>query len=308
MTKFNPSIYRHRDKYIDYKAISSDYNLDFELDNDVVEDFWAYARERMNIFYQKDSNQPLPWTQDDVLARYKFCNVYRELDKQSIYIHTKLLYLRDDFESRLLNLMIFRFIAKIETSELLWIYDHKIDYRIQMDKISWPKFGDAYLFPPQIPQKLGYKDRVDFIFSYLPTIAKPLSQIISNFQNINVVEWINIINKYIWVNLRFHFTEILIDVAYQYPDLIDLNWLFHIWPWSLPTMKMMNSKIDPQLVCLKLLQIQPSDFPYLQIDGKYMPITAEWIEWLGCEFRKYTNLSAWNGKRRIYNKWLDFLK
>ena len=116
---FDPSIYRHRHKYTNYQYDFSAYDLNLDLDDEVVQKFWAYAEKRMNIYTQKFQKLPKPRTDDPVLANYKFCNVYRELDRQTIYIHTKLQYLRDDFESRLLNLMIFRFIAKIETSEIL---------------------------------------------------------------------------------------------------------------------------------------------------------------------------------------------
>jgi hypothetical protein len=40
-------------------------------------------------------------------------------------------------------------------------------------------------------------------------------------------------------------------------------------------MKRFDAKRIPEEVCLLLMQTQPNNFPYLEIDGKQMPITAE---------------------------------
>lgn len=297
---FNPDIYRHRDKYTSWSLIHPIDN-NFPLNKEILSDFRDYARERMTIWNLKNTWKCNPRTEDKILQKYKFCNVYRELDKQTIYIHSKLLHLRNNFELRLLNIMIARFIWRIETLEIIWVYTSKsTKYENTLRLISWTKYGDAYLFPPQVPLKLWYKDRVDFIFKFLPKISKKLSKLISTFKNENIHNWVKKITNLIWVGLTFHFTEILIDVAYQYPELIDLNWKFPVWPWSKPTMKSLNNKANIEEICLEIVYTQPKDFPYLEIYGKKIMITTEWIEWLGCEFRKYTNLKNWKGKSRIY--------
>ena len=300
LVMFNPNIYRHRDKYITrWTPFIEDSVID--LDNHIVLEFRNYARERMSVWNKKNSWKTYPRTDDKILQKYKFCNVYRELDRQTIYIHTKLQHLRDNFELWLLNVMISRFIGKIETLEQIWIYKpEKYLLEKEVRGINWTKYGDAYLFPPQIPLKLWYSDRADFIFNYLPNISNNLSKLISSFKNENIYIWVSKIVDLLGVWLKFHFTEILIDVAYQYPELIDLNGNFPIWPWSKPTMKRFNSKANIESICLKLVSTQPKDFPYLEVYNNKMLITAEWIEGLGCEFRKYTNLKNWKGKSRIY--------
>jgi hypothetical protein len=51
--------------------------------------------------------------------------------------------------------MMFRFMAKIETFEQLGIYDRDSkNYEDKLRALPSPKFGDAYLFPPQVPQTL----------------------------------------------------------------------------------------------------------------------------------------------------------
>ena len=297
---FDPSIYRHWSKYTQ-KNILQKKNSDF--DQDLLNNFWEYAKKRMEIWHKKNAGIEWPRTDDVILRTYRFCNAYRELDKQTIYIHKKLAYLRDNFPLRLCNLMMFRFMAKIETFEHLGIYDwDKKEYEEKLRSLPSPKFWDAYLFPPQVPQTLWYHDRYDFICQYLPKISWELAGLIETFEDLSVSDALSLVLKKLNIWLKFHFTEILIDVAYQYPDLINLNGQFWVWPGSRPTMKRFDAKKIPEEVCLLLIKTQPKDFPYLEIDGKKMPITAEWIEWLWCEFRKYSNLKLWGGKKRLYKK------
>jgi hypothetical protein len=41
--------------------------------------------ERHIIYERKKAGQPFPWTDDSILQRYKFCNVFRELDTGTIW-------------------------------------------------------------------------------------------------------------------------------------------------------------------------------------------------------------------------------
>lgn len=101
------------------------------------------------------------------------------------------------------------------------------------------------------------------------------------------------------LNFKFHWTEILIDVAYQYPKYIDLFKKFPVGPGSLPTMKKLNEVEDPVKTNLTLVSLEIPDFPYLTYDRKKVWLSAENWEGIGCEFRKYTNLSSGVGRRRL---------
>lgn len=45
-----------------------------------------FIRERHAVYMRKANGEPWPWTQDPILQKYRFCNVYRNLDKQSALI------------------------------------------------------------------------------------------------------------------------------------------------------------------------------------------------------------------------------
>ena len=49
--------------------------------------FFEFIYDRQLIWYKKEVLLlPPPWTDDPVLGKYKFCNVYRELDRGSKYL------------------------------------------------------------------------------------------------------------------------------------------------------------------------------------------------------------------------------
>lgn len=51
-----------------------------------IDDLLAFMQARHAIYLKRKMNLPKPWTQDKILQRYRFCNVYRELDKETIWI------------------------------------------------------------------------------------------------------------------------------------------------------------------------------------------------------------------------------
>jgi hypothetical protein len=47
--------------------------------------FWEFLNERHRIYLKKEAGKPWPWTDDQILQRYKFTNVYRQLDRVTKY-------------------------------------------------------------------------------------------------------------------------------------------------------------------------------------------------------------------------------
>lgn len=61
--------------------------MDFEA-GDVFnpQPLWQWMNERHNIYLRRQQGQSRPWTVDPVMQEYSFCNVFRELDKVTIWI------------------------------------------------------------------------------------------------------------------------------------------------------------------------------------------------------------------------------
>jgi alpha-glutamyl/putrescinyl thymine pyrophosphorylase clade 1 len=49
-------------------------------------DLLAFMKERHNIYLKRAKGTAKPWTKDQILQSYRFCNVYRELDTVTIWV------------------------------------------------------------------------------------------------------------------------------------------------------------------------------------------------------------------------------
>ena len=83
-----------------------------------------WIRERYGIRLRKDVFcLDAPWTDDDVLANYRFCNVRREHDRESRWLIRNVCCGDVSFENKLLNCILFRLINKSETFEIFGVLD-----------------------------------------------------------------------------------------------------------------------------------------------------------------------------------------
>lgn len=86
------------------------------LTNDVVqlspeEIFWYFMNERHSIYLKKQKGIPKPWTDDPILQYYKFTNIFRELDKDTVWVKENIRDPLDDpktYDLLLFNVALFR--------------------------------------------------------------------------------------------------------------------------------------------------------------------------------------------------------
>jgi len=86
----------------------------------VFNTYWYFAAERQNIFFRRLKNYPPPWTDDEILDRYKFTNSYRASDRVSQYLIKNVIYRGDDCPQEIFfRTILFKMFNRIETWELL---------------------------------------------------------------------------------------------------------------------------------------------------------------------------------------------
>ncbi len=272
------------------------------IDESLFRDMCSFIDERMLIWQKKVSLQPEPYSTDPILAKYRFCNIFRELDKQTIFFHTLLNPLRDDFSLWLLNMFYCRMVARPETIESVGLlsFDTMKNEEVfgRLISSSRPRFGTPYVFPISVIQKSPTPTRERFIAEYLPSVMKVIAAEIQTWKKKSVYDGLQRIIPLFGKNLYFLWTEVLIDTAYQFPTYINLFERFPIGPGSAPTLKRLNPAID-----LSILVQQLTDVPVntaLQFNSLPLKLSAENWEGVGCEFRKYTNLRSGIGRKRLY--------
>lgn len=262
-----------------------------------------FIGERIRIWEKKTTGERPPYTADDVLARYRFCNIFRELDRQTIEFHTLLNPSRNDFPLWLLNMFYCRMVARTETVRNVGFlsYDEEENNIFYQKLLSAPRprFGTPYVFPVSTIQKSLTPTRELFLAHYLQKVIPAVAKEIQSWKEMSVYDGIGRILPIFGFNLSFLWTEVLIDVAYQFPDRISLFKRFPIGPGSLPTFRgLVPSGIDPSLFVEKLGAARvPTDITY---EGRSLVLSAENWEGIGCEFRKYNNLKRGKGRKRLF--------
>jgi hypothetical protein len=90
--------------------------------SEVYESYWRFAAERQAVFFRRVRGDRRPWTENPVLATYKFTNAYRASDRVSQYLIRHVIY-RDDLPKSpsevFFRILLFKLFNKIETWELL---------------------------------------------------------------------------------------------------------------------------------------------------------------------------------------------
>lgn len=83
----------------------------------VYELYWYFASERQQAFMKRVAGGLEPWTDDPILQKYKFCNVFRAADRVSQYMIRNVCYHDEKCspEDRLFQIIAFRTFSKIET-------------------------------------------------------------------------------------------------------------------------------------------------------------------------------------------------
>ena len=89
---------------------------------EVYDSYWRFAATRQEAFFNRVDGRPFPWSEDPILCRFKFTNVYRASDRVSQYLIRNVIYkegLPDSPKEILFRILLFKLFNKIETWELL---------------------------------------------------------------------------------------------------------------------------------------------------------------------------------------------
>lgn len=79
--------------------------------------YWTFASRRHRAFENRLSGAPWPWSADPIIQAFKFCNVYRALDRVSQFMISAVCYGPDagDFADRVFQIVAFRTFSNIAT-------------------------------------------------------------------------------------------------------------------------------------------------------------------------------------------------
>jgi DNA polymerase I-like protein with 3'-5' exonuclease and polymerase domains len=115
-----------------------------------LDEFIAMVAEREAIRQRREAGQPHPWTDDPILGRWYFTNMYRSLDKNTVWLWDHWLRPHDGESDLWFAAMVARLTNRIETWEALgwpvpWNPAQFID--VMAHRPKGKAYGGAYVIP-----------------------------------------------------------------------------------------------------------------------------------------------------------------
>jgi len=185
--------------------------------------YWQFAAERQNIFFNRFSLTPQPWTLDPILKKYKFTNAYRASDRVSQFLINDVIYKNEVAPADLfLRIVLFKTFNKIETWQIL---------ENSIGEITTTRFSvDKY---ETVIRKIIQSGKSIYSGAYIMTSGKSIFGFEKKYQNhLRLIEMMvknKLVHRIVDAKSLQNVYEILLEyptigtfLAYQYS--IDLNY------------------------------------------------------------------------------------
>lgn len=110
---------------------------------EVYDTYWRFAAERQAVFERRATGQSAPWTSDEILLEYKFCNTFRASDRISQYLIANIVYGEGSAdlppEDLFLRIILFRLFSKEPTWEAI----DQVSRGLTRTTLDVSRLGDA---------------------------------------------------------------------------------------------------------------------------------------------------------------------
>jgi len=149
------------------------------LDNERYEEFLWFLQERQRIWHVKEILKcDPPWTDDDTLQKAKFCNIYRELDRLTIYEYNCIKDLEP--KEQLYCIALFRHTISPHTFELLRSKPTEEQFRRTFKELLEKKqaVSNALMFTPG-----KFKTWEDCVWAYYNDLNSKIDTLYSNLMD-----------------------------------------------------------------------------------------------------------------------------
>lgn len=287
--------------------------MDFSCQQkELIENFFWFVNERHSIYIKKSNGFSRPWTKDNILATKKFCNIYRELDKGTVWYIDNIVkpILEEKANNWHLELLFqtiqYRFINTVKIMDELggpvkmWDFD-KISFENKIRNInSVIPFNTAYAICLTFSQYPNASDMHNGLALILNDIKNDICKITADLLSANNLESAcNALSSRRGIG-KFLAYEIACDLMYSGFLPFTENDYVNPGPGSLVGLKIIfgeTLKTPPKRLieelCLSQSSFLPPGFPGV-------PLTLRGVEHSLCEWRKYWNIKNGKNNGKIY--------
>jgi hypothetical protein len=276
--------------------------------------FYKFMFERHSIWHRRFRlKQPPPWTKDPALRDLKFTNIYRELDRGTIYYLEEIVPIAKNNKKNLLWLTVmYRLLNKVETFQTVGTIDYakwnmttRNQWRRSLEKLheTGPIFTSAHL---TLPVRHEGQEKLERYFEVLDVAHSLIPELIDEIKNCKSLESVFDALRKIPCVGSFISYEICCDLILTKMIPFSENDWSNCGPGAKGGIKLiypLAAKRGEYLESMrKLANEQGAHFKRLGLDFPYLykdtPLTLRSIEHSLCEWRKYMSVLAGVGKHR----------
>lgn len=184
------------------------------------DDFWYMSNERHRIYLNKEAGKPKPWTDDPIFQKYKFTNVFRELDRTTIFVRENIREpLWDDPDLLLFNIALFRQTGAVEGWQgIVKRFDpakHAAKY-VAAQKRGVKVFTGAYMVTGMFPGAKGNNKVVSLFEHALKPVWEARKELVEVCMRTRSLESLtDALGQFVgWKGNRFMAYEVACDLLY----------------------------------------------------------------------------------------------
>ena len=284
--------------------------------------FWAFVNERHSIWHRRFIlGESYPWTDDPILQRNKFTNVYRELDPGTQFSIEHIMKAEASRPDIVFNVMMYRLMCSIPTYSG-WGFrrldefkeEEFDDYLCDIYNSGLPVFGNAYLISPYSSMGSEYKFRnVSRLFGLLHRNYEAFFKRLDETKTMEQA-WKAINSQYGFGPFLAY--QVLVDLTYPLRGTINsgiLPFSQNEWaklgPGALRGFGRLSKSMDTLAGLRWLRENQRLEFYRLRLDFPFLRYLYQQEQEISlanmqnclCEFHKYRSIQDGVGKsQRLY--------
>jgi len=274
------------------------HSLDGLKIEDPVQSFFDYCKKREDVRIKRESGESYPWSDDPILQKGRFLNVFREDDKVSKSIIKFAEPAKDDLPLLIQALFFSRWCNRDSTIDKLSL-DDLADPEALKEKLLGLEQWENFTAYPVEDSYWGDKlyNRIDASTNKFFEKKDELVELVLNSSR-SVITATENINKQFKMDNNFPIFMALIDIAWFREDVIpittDVPTGIGAEPYLDRLQKFLNLN-NHQDVGTKMIELQKKFWP--EAKREFYPID---IEYQSCECRKY--FSYVNGTKKFEGK------
>lgn len=275
-----------------------------EVNTHALKTLWHFMNERHLVYERRIQGYLKPWTDDPILQQWKFCNVYRRLDKTSDWLIRNVIepHIGDYSWHLLFNLFVFRAFNWVPTYEALGWQTEWDELRVKKILALRVHFGEQLISGAYMIRGYQGQPKWQSIPETLTDIKLWGYKMLHEMAEDNSLEATvkNIVERKFWGWGPFMAYQVALDLTYTpiLANAYDINSWCHFGPGAIRGLEAIFPGIKSKDYLPRTRELL-SEAKYNL--GIHMPeTTLQDIEFSLCELQKYLRIEAGGKMKERY--------